>query len=217
MALRSLALSDSALETIRAGVARLAARPEYRDRGLGRAEGLDVAAPHDVYTVGLDALAAGGGLEAAEPVGRRVLLMRGADSVATAELDDPEGAGGLSANEGPFAEATARAISRVESWPEVADGDYELRVLRLPALYLMALWLKDESGDRDLSSRWTPRRRESRRVGATTRVSCSASCASGRARGSRTPTTRPADPPTDGAAGRQGSTHGRALTPATAA
>jgi hypothetical protein len=150
MALRSLALSDSALETIRAGVARLAARPEYRDRGLGRAEGLDVAAPHDVYTVGLDALAAGGGLEAAEPVGRRVLLMRGADPVATAELDDPEGAGGLSANEGPFAEATARAISRVESWPEVADGDYELRVLRLPALYLMALWLKDESGDRDL-------------------------------------------------------------------
>jgi hypothetical protein len=150
MALRSLALSDSALETIRVGVARLAARPEYRDRGLGRAEGLDVAAPHDVYTVGLDALAAGGGLEAAEPVGRRVLLMRGADPVATAELDDPEGPGGLSANEGPFAEATARAISRVESWPEVADGDYELRVLRLPALYLMALWLKDESGDRDL-------------------------------------------------------------------
>jgi hypothetical protein len=150
MALRSVELSDSALEAIRAGVARLAARPEYRERALRGAEGVDVAAPHDVYTVGLAALAAGGGLEAAEPVGRRVLLMRAADAVGTAELDDPDGAGGLSANEGPFAEATASAIARVESWPEVADGDYELRVLRLPALYLMALWLKDESGERDL-------------------------------------------------------------------
>ena len=57
MALRSVELSDSALETIRAGVARLAARPEYRDRALRGAEALDVAAPHDVYTLGLDALA----------------------------------------------------------------------------------------------------------------------------------------------------------------
>lgn len=150
MALRSVELSDSALETIRAGVARLAARPEFRDRALGGAEALDVAAPHDVYTLGLDALAEGKGLQAAEPVGRRVLLMRDAAPVAAAELDDPEGGGGLSATEGPFAEATASAISRVESWPAVAEGDYELRLLRLPAVYFMALWLKDDAGDRDL-------------------------------------------------------------------
>jgi hypothetical protein len=150
--LRPAELSDSALETIREGVARLADRPEYRDRALGgaRTEALDVAAPHDVYTLGLDALAEGKGLEAAEPVGRRVLIMRADEPVATAELEDPEGGGSLTATEGPFTAATAGAIARVESWPAVVDGDYELRVLRLPALYLMALWLKDEAGDDDL-------------------------------------------------------------------
>jgi hypothetical protein len=144
--LRPATLSVSALETIREGVARLAGRPEYRDRALGRVESLDVAAPHDVYSLGLDALVAGKGLEAAEPVARRVLIMRAADTVATAELDDREG-GELSATEGPFAEATASAIARVESWPTVVEGNYELRLLRLPALYFMALWLKDESGN----------------------------------------------------------------------
>lgn len=147
MTLRPAALSDSALEAIRDGVAGLARRPEYRDRALGRAEALDVAAPHDVYTLGLDALEAGQGLDAAELVARRVLIMRARDAVATAELDESET---LSATEGPFAAATAAAISQVESWPAVAEGDYELRVLRLPALYFMALWLKDESGNDDL-------------------------------------------------------------------
>ena len=152
MTLRPAELSDSALETIRGGVARLADRPEYRDRALGaaRAEPLELAAPHDVYTLGLDALAEGTGLEAAKPVGRRVLIMRAQEPVATAELDDPDGAGGLTATEGPFTEATARAISEVESWPVVVEGDYELRVLRLPALYFMALWLKDRRDGDDL-------------------------------------------------------------------
>ena len=122
MTLRPATLSDAALETIREGVARLAGRQEYRDRALGRAESLDIAAPHDVYTLGLDALVAGKGLEAAKPVARRVLIMRAADPVATAEIGNAE-AGELSATEGPFAEATARAISRVESWPAVVDGE----------------------------------------------------------------------------------------------
>jgi hypothetical protein len=148
--LRPADLSDSALERIREGVARLAERPEYRNRALGgaRPEALDIAAPHDVYTLGLDALAEGKGLDAAEPVARRVLIMRSDVPVATAELDDRSA--GMSATEGPFTEATAGTISEVESWPAVAEGDYELRVLRLPALYFMALWLKDESGSNDL-------------------------------------------------------------------
>jgi hypothetical protein len=150
--LRPADLSAAALETIRDGVARLARRPEYRSRAIGAAgpETLDIAAPHDVYTLGLDALAAGSGLEAAEPVARRVLLMRAEEAVATAELADPDAGEGLSATEGPFTASTASTIAAVESWPQVAGGDYELRLLRLPALYLMALWLKDRSGNDDL-------------------------------------------------------------------
>ena len=133
-------------------MASLARRPEYDDRALGGAERstLGLSAPHDVYTLGLDELAEGNGLEAAKAVGRRVLIMDAKQPVATAELSDPDGAGGVAANEGPFTESTASTIEKVESWPVVADGDYELRVLRLPALYLMALWLKDEAGNADL-------------------------------------------------------------------
>jgi hypothetical protein len=145
-------LSDTALQTIQDGVDRLAGRTEYADRALGAAEpsNLAVAVPHDVYTLGLDDLAAGKGLDSAEAVGRRVLIMEGDRPVAAAELQDPEGGSGFSATEGPFTEATAHAVREVEAWPVVADGEYELRVLRLPALYLMALWLKDRDGDADL-------------------------------------------------------------------
>jgi hypothetical protein len=144
-------LSDSALRAIQDGVDRLASRPEYRDRALGGADAasLEAAVPHDVYTLGLEAVAAGEELDAAEPVGRRVLVMEGDRAIASAELADPDG-GGFSATEGPYTEATARTVSEVEAWPVVAGGEYDLRVLRLPALYLMALWLKDRDGADDL-------------------------------------------------------------------
>ena len=152
MTLHTPELSASALRAIQDGVDRLASRPEYRDRALGGADpaSLEAAVPHDVYTLGLEAVAGGKGLDAAEPVGRRVLVMEGDRAVAAAELADPDGGGGFSATEGPYTEATARAVAEVEAWPVVAGGEYELRVLRLPALYLMALWLKDRDGDGDL-------------------------------------------------------------------
>jgi hypothetical protein len=145
-------LPEPALRAIQEGVDRLAGRPEYGDRALGGADpaALEAAVPHDVYTLGLDAIAGGKGLGSAEPVGRRVLVMEGARAVAAAELTDPEAGEGFSATEGPYTETTARAVREVEAWPVVADGDYDLRVLRLPALYLMALWLKDRDGDADL-------------------------------------------------------------------
>jgi hypothetical protein len=145
-------LPEPALRAIQEGVDALAGRPEYGDRGLGGADPaeLEAAVPHDVYTLGLDAIADGKGLDTAEPVGRRVLVMEGARAVAAAELADPDAGEGFSATEGPYTETTARAVQEVEAWPVVAGGEYDLRVLRLPALYLMALWLKDRDGDADL-------------------------------------------------------------------
>ena len=152
MTLHTPDLPEPALRAIQAGVERLAGRPEYGDRALGGADPatLEAAVPHDVYTLGLDAIAEGKGLASAEPVGRRVLVMEGDRAVAAAELADPDGGEGFSATEGPYTETTARAVQEVERWPVIADGEYDLRVLRLPALYLMALWLKDRDGDADL-------------------------------------------------------------------
>jgi hypothetical protein len=152
MTLHTPTMPESALRKIQEGLGRLAGRPEYGDRLLARADAaqLAVSLPHDVYTVGLEAIADGRGLDAAEPVGRRCLVMDGDRPVAAAELGDPEGEGELTTTEGPFTEATARTVQEVEAWPQVADGEYDLRLLRVPALYLMALWLKDREGSSDL-------------------------------------------------------------------
>ena len=152
MTLHTPTLSDSALRTIRDGLGRLASRPEYADRQLAKADRarLAVSLPHDVYAMGLDAIAEGKGLDAAEPVGRRCLVMEGDRPVAAAELADAEGEGDLTTTEGPFTEATARTVREVEAWPQIAEGEYDLRLLRVPALYLMALWLKDRDGSADM-------------------------------------------------------------------
>jgi hypothetical protein len=152
MTLHTPTLSESALRTIQDRLDGLASRPEYADRLLARADRarLAVALPHDVYAMGLDAIADGRGLDAARRVGRRCLVMEGDRPVAAAELSDPDGEGDLTTTEGPFTDATARTVREVEAWPQVADGEYDLRLLRVPALYLMALWLKDRDGSQDL-------------------------------------------------------------------
>jgi hypothetical protein len=152
MSLHTPKLSDSSLRTIQQGVDHLAQRSGYEDRLLAEADTtqLTVAVPHDVYSLGLDAIAQGKGLSDAERVGRRVLVMEGDRPILAAELQDPDGEGGFTATEGPYTETTAQAVSDIETWPTVANGEYELRMLRLPALYLMALWLKDYEGQSDL-------------------------------------------------------------------
>ena len=44
-------------------------------------------------------------------------------------------------NGGPYVAATATAIDELERLPEVAAGDYELRLLKVPALHVAAAWL----------------------------------------------------------------------------
>lgn len=144
--------STESIAAVQERLSELAGRTEFRGRALTQANPLDVglAAPHDVYSLGLDQLAAGASLDEARPVGRRFLVMEGERPVASAEVADPEDGSGFQANEGPFVAATADAIARAEEDPRLADGRYELRLLRVPALYLMALWLKDEDGGGDL-------------------------------------------------------------------
>jgi hypothetical protein len=127
-----------------------AVQQHLSERALTRSAPADAAlsAAHDVYSPRVDDLAAGRGLSAAERVAVAFLVMDGSRAVASVEHDTERGA--VSSTEGPFSEATAEAIRRAEADPELADGDYELRELRVPGLYLMAVWLKDLSGDGDV-------------------------------------------------------------------
>jgi hypothetical protein len=150
MTIRPVEASQESVDAVREHLTAVAGRPEFPERALTESatRGVSLSAAHDVYSPGVDELAAGAGLASVTPVARAFLVMDGPNAVASVE-QNTEG-GGVSSTEGPFAEATARAIERAEEDPRLADGDYELRTLRVPGLYLMAVWLKDLNGDGDV-------------------------------------------------------------------
>jgi hypothetical protein len=152
MTLRVVQATDKSIELVGAQLAGLAGRTVFRDRALTRADpaALALALPHDVYLIGLGDLAGEASLDAATVVGRRFLVLDGDRPIAAAELADPEQGTGFQLNEGPYVEATASAIEQAERNPELAGVDYEVRLLRIPALYVMGIWLKSERGDADV-------------------------------------------------------------------
>jgi hypothetical protein len=156
MSLHTPDLSSSARDAINTGLADLASRPKYAKRGLSRAMAgapepdLAVAAPHDIYNLPLSALVESAKPDSAEQVGRRCLVTSQGEPIATVELPDPDGESGIVTTHGPFTKSTAEAVGSVESSSEVADGEYDLRMLRVPGIYLMALWLKDRQGQDDI-------------------------------------------------------------------
>lgn len=105
-------------------------------------EELALVAPHRVYTLGLD-VALEGGLERATSAGWRYLIADRDRIVASTELAGESGETQM-LNGGPYVAATAEAIDQLDKRPEIATGDWELRLLKVPALYIVAMWLVSE-------------------------------------------------------------------------
>ena len=101
-------------------------------------EELELVAPHRVYTLPFSAIR-GEGLAAATFAAWRFLIVAGDRVLGSAEV--PADGGAANVNTGPFARATAEAIDRIEELPEVRAGAPELRILKISALYLVAVWL----------------------------------------------------------------------------
>jgi hypothetical protein len=121
-----------------------------------RPEELLQAEPHPVFFVPLDALSEGKLLGAATHTSWRYLIVRGETAIAEAELSAKQrGSKGGSAKEleflgltqGPFTIGTIEALSAAEKLDRVAKADYELRLLKVPGVYLVALWLHGENDD----------------------------------------------------------------------
>lgn len=119
-------------------------------------ETLSHSEAHGVYFVPLDALAEGKLLAAAKQTGWRYLLVQDNEAIAEAELTaGRRGAKGAAARaldfasltHGPFASATVEALSAAERLPQVVRADYELRLIRIPAVYFVALWLHGANDD----------------------------------------------------------------------
>lgn len=145
--------------------------------GVAAAE-IALSLPHPVYDLTREDLAEGRGLSAARQTGWRCLVSRGDGSVAAVEAPLgppplPPRPGGppvppsapaepaeSHVNTGPFVAATEVALKLAEAHPEVLLHPFELRLLRITALHVMALWLVPDGGGPGLVVPLAPRPRD---------------------------------------------------------
>jgi hypothetical protein len=129
-----------------------------------RKERLTLSTPHQVFTMGLDDITSGGGLDRAQPVGWRFLIEEGGRLIASTETTLlPDGTHEVSqTTEGPFVAGTNEAVKTVRNLPELAAVGFELRLLRIPALYVWALWLHAPATDLLVPIAPSPIRKEGR-------------------------------------------------------
>jgi hypothetical protein len=146
--------SDS-LSALQDGLRNVRAAQQLDPRGgslaLAVAPTAKTMRPHPVYELGLNDLAAGKGIEAARPVAWRYLLVANNQTKQAAEIiPDPLGGGSLfGALTTGFVAGEEEALRVADQLPDVRQRAYEIRALRVPALYVMSLWLKDTKGNED--------------------------------------------------------------------
>jgi hypothetical protein len=153
MAIHYAAEPENGSSLVRASIERVSSRPSpLSGRGINF-NALEISAPHAVYDLRADEVAAGAGLSSARMTGFRYLVGGGGTQVAAAEvLTDEGGAAKLVANinYGPFVAATERGLAQTASIPAVASASYEARLLRFAAIGLMTLWLKPDAAGADI-------------------------------------------------------------------
>lgn len=136
------------------GLKTLGASPTPAAHGhLAMAANASAPPPLPVYVLPLDDLASGKAPKVGAPVAWEYLLVAGGQPVRTAEVhpgvDDPQKNFAFAAISTASAAGVARAIEVAEMDPVIAAGRYEMRLVRVPALYVTALWLKDLNGAAD--------------------------------------------------------------------
>lgn len=144
-----------AFNIVRTKIQEFANRGQFRTPSLSQTQPrlLNLTAPHPVYTLTLEDIVQQRPLEVVRPVGWRYLIQQENTAIASAEvLMNTNGSVQAFSqfNEGPYVGATVNTIVVAEGLSQVAAGSYELRALRIPALYVMALWLKDTTSDQNL-------------------------------------------------------------------
>jgi hypothetical protein len=102
---------------------------------------------HPVYVLPAGAVFGERPLESAERRGYCYLVKEGSTLSAAFTGDNHDV---VMRSYGPYAEGVARALAEVEKISDVAAGSYEVRVLRCPAIFLSALWLKPDRGEHDI-------------------------------------------------------------------
>jgi hypothetical protein len=112
--------------------------------------GSEAPPPLPVYSFPLDDLAAGKDPRSNNPVAWKYLLVTGSQPIRTADVV-PASSGGYKFASISAAQASAmsQAILAAEKSPVASKGHYEMRLVEVPALYVTALWLKNQKGKAD--------------------------------------------------------------------
>lgn len=144
---------SGAAEAVQAALQHFAGVPESQLHALQGTKPAELAptVPQPVYNLGLSDLVSTAALGSARLTGWRYLLRQSGQIVASAEtVTGEDGHEEFSHfNRGPFVASTAAALASAEGLIEMKDRAYELRMLHVPALYTMALWLHGD-GSNDL-------------------------------------------------------------------
>jgi hypothetical protein len=114
---------------------------------------LAISTPHRLAFLALDRIRAGMSLRsAAQKKGWRFFVHRGDKIVATINSTVNSKGRHVFSNitEGPFVLGTAEAIKRAERLESVQKGHFEIVLLQVPAIHIVALWLINLEDDADL-------------------------------------------------------------------
>lgn len=107
---------------------------------------------HPVYNLGLREIVAGIPLGGVNVNSWRFLVRESSNQAAAAETLTAGRAGQpefASVNAGPFVQGTEAAVRALQSDPAFAQGDWEVRLLRVPALHTFAVWAHSKAGSDD--------------------------------------------------------------------
>ncbi len=110
----------------------------------------ELTAPHRIFVLSLDDLMERRGLESAQDVGWRYFVTSDSAVVATAETTSNEGSDDhqfASLSRDPSGPRSAEIISTIEDRPIGGSNEFELRLLRIPAVYSINLWLHGDATD----------------------------------------------------------------------
>jgi len=114
---------------------------------------IELVSGHPVYNIGLRDLLSDRPLTAAPLTAWRFIVNAGTpDSAAAETVQDPEHGipAFASVNAGPFVAGTIAALKSLATDPAFAKGDWEGRMIRIPALYIMAIWAHEKKSGADL-------------------------------------------------------------------
>jgi hypothetical protein len=108
-----------------------------------------VESPQRAFALGLDALAESQPLaQAAQPTGWRFLIEEARNPVAAAEVhDSTRAAVPAQVTRGAFVQSMADGLRQAEDLPPVREASFESRMLRIPALHVVAIWLHADGRD----------------------------------------------------------------------